>query len=111
MDDYENECMWRDQADAPRRTKYYVFRDGLTGAETRVTAMRTYTRAIEDWFTYHAPTPEQSVTYEKLRNAAKDFAHLIDECVPDCADKDVALRKLREALMTANVGVACNGAK
>jgi hypothetical protein len=62
---------------------------------------------IENWFTYHAPTSDDLVAYEKLRNAAKDFANVINELCPDSADKTVAMRKLREATMTANASIAC----
>ena len=57
---------------------------------------------IENWFTYHAPTPDQLQAYELLREAAKQFAHTINKFLPDCADKTAAIRKVREAVMTAN---------
>jgi len=62
---------------------------------------------IDNWFTYHAPTSDQLAAYEKLRNSAKEFAHLINNLVPECADKTAAIRKLREAVMTANAAIAC----
>lgn len=64
---------------------------------------------IQNWFIYHAPTSDQLVAYEKLRNAAKDFANAINEIVPDSADKTAAIRKVREAVMTANAAIACGG--
>lgn len=64
---------------------------------------------IDNWFTYHAPTSDQQVAYEKLRSSAKDFAYAINDLVPDSADKTAALRKLREAVMTANQAIACGG--
>ena len=64
---------------------------------------------IKNWFIYHAPTSDQLVAYEKLRNAAKDFANAINEIVPDSADKTAAIRKVREAVMTANAAIACGG--
>lgn len=63
---------------------------------------------IEREFTYHPPKNDQAERYEKLRNAAKQFALIIAECVPECADRSAALRKIREAVMTANAGIACN---
>ena len=63
---------------------------------------------IDNWFTYHSPTPEQSVIYTELRNHAQEFAELFDKCVPDCADKTAAMRHLRETVMAMNLAVACN---
>jgi hypothetical protein len=64
---------------------------------------------IENWFTYHAPSSDQLVAYDKLRNSAKDFAKAINDLVPDSADKTAAIRKVREAVMTANAAIACGG--
>ena len=63
---------------------------------------------LDNWFTYHAPSPEQLVAYEKLRSDARIFANTINELVPDGPDKTVAIRKLRECTMTANAAIACN---
>jgi hypothetical protein len=64
---------------------------------------------IDNWFTYHRPTPEQTDAYERIRLAAKQFAIVIQEATPSCADQTAALRKLREAVMTANAAIACGG--
>ena len=64
---------------------------------------------IDNWFTYHAPSGDQLTTYAKLRTAALEFANAINALVPDCADKTAAIRKVREAVMTANAAVACGG--
>ena len=68
-----------------------------------------WTSVIENWFTYHAPGSDDLVAYEKLRNAGKDFANAINELCPDSADKTAAIRKVREAVMTANASIACKG--
>jgi hypothetical protein len=62
---------------------------------------------INNWFTYHAPTPEQLKSYETLRACAKMFAEDFDAAVPDCADKTAAMRKLRETVMAMNLAIAC----
>lgn len=62
---------------------------------------------IENWFTYHAPTSQQLVQYHHVRTAAKVFAETINKNVPSGPDKTAAIRKLREAVMTANAGIAC----
>jgi hypothetical protein len=64
---------------------------------------------IENWFSYHAPDSDDLVAYAKLRNAAKDFANAVNEICPESADKTAAIRKIREAVMTANASVACKG--
>lgn len=63
---------------------------------------------IDNWFTYHAPTPEQLVQYREIRTAAKIFAETINRHVPAGADKTAAMRKVREATMTANAAIACD---
>lgn len=63
---------------------------------------------IENWFTYHSPKPEQVKVVESIRDSAKEFAYLLNELLPDCADKTVTMRSLRETVMRANLTVACN---
>ena len=62
---------------------------------------------IDNWFKYHAPTPEQIVAYGEIRTAAKVFAETINRHCPESADKSAAMRQLREATMTANASIAC----
>lgn len=64
---------------------------------------------IDNWFSYHPPTPEKTTSYCDLREAAKTFAKAIDLYCPDGADKSAAIRKVREAVMTANAAIACEG--
>lgn len=65
---------------------------------------------IEQIFSYHPPTPEQIPHYEAVRAGAKEFARILDEHVPACADRSAAIRKLRESVMTANAAIALRGA-
>ena len=64
---------------------------------------------IEDIFTYHSPTPDQLPKYEAIRNQAKVMALTIMENTPSGPDQTVAIRKLREATMTANACIALGG--
>ena len=64
---------------------------------------------IETWFTYHAPQPDQIEHYNALREAAKVFALAIEEHTPAGPDQTTAIRKVREAVMTANASIACGG--
>lgn len=65
--------------------------------------------SLENWFQYHAPSPDDTVAYEKLRSSAKAFAQAIIELTPPSADQTAAIRKVREAVMTANAAIACKG--
>lgn len=64
---------------------------------------------LDNWFSYHSPSSDQLVSYAKLRSAAREFAGLINDLVPESADKTAAIRKLRECVMTANAAIACGG--
>lgn len=67
------------------------------------------TSNVEDVMTYHAPTPDQLPKYAAVKEAITACAKVILEVVPQCADRTVALRKLREARMDANAAIALNG--
>jgi hypothetical protein len=67
--------------------------------------------AIEELFTYHAPTGKEPELYSRIRAAAKVLARVIDECCPAGPDRSAAVRKVREAVMTANASIATNNAQ
>ena len=70
--------------------------------------LRSFTQAeIENWFSYHAPTPDQIIQYGEIRTAAKIFAETINRHVPAGADKTAAMRDLRKTVMAANLAIAC----
>jgi len=64
---------------------------------------------VDTVFTYHAPTAEQIPLYEQIRAAGKRLVLIILEVTPKCADQQAAIRKVREAVMTANAAIALNG--
>jgi hypothetical protein len=64
---------------------------------------------LNDIFKYHAPDQESLVKYAAVRAAALAFASALFEHVPACADRSAALRKIREATMTANSAIATKG--
>lgn len=66
--------------------------------------------AISDLFTYHPPTPGQAEAYKSIRNSAMELARVIDRLCPPGPDRTTAIRKLREAVMTANASIATNNA-
>lgn len=62
---------------------------------------------IDNWFQYHAPTPEQLPKYHAIREAGKNLANTILDNAPSSADQSAAIRSVREAVMTANAAIAC----
>ncbi len=66
-------------------------------------------KVIEEIFTYHKPEGGQPAQYENIRNAAKTFCKILVANTPACPDQSVAIRKIREAVMTANASIALQG--
>lgn len=64
---------------------------------------------LDNWFEYHAPTPEQKAAYEVIRAEARNFADVLLMWCPSSADRTDAIRKVREAVMIANASIACGG--
>jgi hypothetical protein len=64
---------------------------------------------IENWFTYHSPAPEQVPKYQAIREAGLKLAETIMNNTPASADQSDAIRSVRNAVMTANAAIACEG--
>jgi hypothetical protein len=64
---------------------------------------------IDFLFTYHPPSEGDKDRFDRLTAAAKAFALVILEVCPASADRSAAVRKVREARMTANSSIACKG--
>jgi hypothetical protein len=64
---------------------------------------------LEHVFKYHAPSPRQQQSYSLIRTAAMNFAAVIVAMTPAGADQEAAIRKVREAVMTANASIALGG--
>lgn len=64
---------------------------------------------LDNWFSYHAPQPDQVEKYERIRKQARALANTILDCTQQSADQTAAIRKVREAVMTANAAIACGG--
>ncbi|MEZ6068296.1 MAG: hypothetical protein R3B90_21860 [Planctomycetaceae bacterium] len=62
---------------------------------------------LETYFTYHPPTAAQLPRYVAIRSAGLAMARAIVANVPAGPDRSAAIRKIREAVMTANAGIAC----
>lgn len=65
---------------------------------------------IDNRFTYHAPTEDQTVKYELIRNSAKHLALLIATKTPGSREQSLAMTKLEEAVFWANAAIARNEA-
>jgi len=64
---------------------------------------------IEHWFTYHPPKGTQVDDYGEIRKAGKEFARLIVATLPsESPEVHVAVEKIRESVMWANAGIACD---
>lgn len=64
---------------------------------------------IDHWFKYHTPDADDIVAYGNMRNKAKELAECILANTPPSADQTVAIRLLRECIMTANAARALKG--
>ena len=64
---------------------------------------------IRDLFRYHAPTTEMNAKFDAVRQAIEAAAVVIDENCPPSADRTAAMRKLKEAQMTANASIVLEG--
>jgi hypothetical protein len=62
---------------------------------------------IDHLFTYHPPDPRNIGDYEDIREAGRMMARVIVSTCPASADRSAAIRKVREAVMTANAALAC----
>lgn len=63
---------------------------------------------LDNIFTYHAPKNDQVERYQAIRDAGKMLAQAIIDNTPGCPDQAMAVRKVREAVMTANAAIAIN---
>lgn len=63
---------------------------------------------IDYLFTFH-DDPDKTPHYVEIRESAKQFAKVLIRHCPSCADRTTAIRKVREAVMTANAAVALSG--
>jgi hypothetical protein len=64
---------------------------------------------LQNWFTYHSPSADQLPKYQAIREAGLNLAKVISDNSPSSADQTASIRKVREAVMTANAAIACGG--
>ena len=63
---------------------------------------------LENWFTYHSPSQDQTFAYNRLREQARKMAFTIRDNCPPGPDTTASIRLLRLAVMTANQAIACD---
>lgn len=64
---------------------------------------------VDTVFTYQPVEPDQIEKYQAIRQGARDFARTLLTNTPKSADQTMAIRKLRECVMTANASIALKG--
>ena len=64
---------------------------------------------LDKLFHIHAMAPEESQKLVTIREAALAFAQVVLANTPPGPDQDEAVRKIREAVWTANAAVAMKG--
>lgn len=63
---------------------------------------------LSNIFSYHPPVGNQTDRYVMIRDMGHDFTNRILANSPKCRERDVAIEKIREAVMWANAAIACN---
>ena len=63
-------------------------------------------KELEDMFAYHETDASQRQRLESIREAGLQFAKVVFDCAPPSADRTAAIRKVREAMWTANSAIA-----
>ena len=76
---------------------------------TQMSGVSISDEQINNWFTYHPSAPKQQEAYVRIRAHSYALAMLIRDFCPPGADTTAAIRKVREAVMTANAAIACGG--
>lgn len=64
---------------------------------------------LDNWFTYHSFSEAEVLASNAIRESGRRFAEQILAVTPASADQTAAIRKIREAVFTANAAIACKG--
>ena len=68
-------------------------------------------KELKNLFTHHPPKDKDQIKrYEMIRETGLLFSCTILDCTPPSADQTAAIRKVREAVMTANAAIALDTA-
>lgn len=66
---------------------------------------------LDRYFNYHPPGQADIPKFKAIRDAGRAFAQEVVLCTPAGPDQTAAVRKIREAVMTANAAIACDPVK
>jgi hypothetical protein len=64
---------------------------------------------LENWVSNHVPQAGQAEKFEAIRAASAAFAQVVCDRTPPSAHQTAAIRKIREAVYTANAAIAGGG--
>lgn len=64
-----------------------------------------FTNLHESTFRYLKPTDDQMKVMDRCRQAAQDYALVLDAVLPEGPDKTYILRRVRETAMWVNVSI------
>lgn len=76
-------------------------------SEGYVPPTEIFNRIMND-YTYHSPTPEQVIRYNKIREMGKEFALLVITQCPGSREASLALTQIEQAVFFANAAIARN---
>lgn len=83
---------------------------GFTFIDGAKVAVKVSEPDLDNWFTYHPPGEGDVEAYGHIRVSGRRLAEAIVAEVPPSRERDKALEAVREAVMWANAGRACNPA-
>lgn len=86
------------------REKFYAARNECQAARPMSEA-----EILAELFSYHPPRVDTLPKFAAINQAAKNFAEIILQNCPPSSDRSDAIRKIRDARMTANAAIALNG--
>lgn len=64
---------------------------------------------LDQVFAYQKVDESQITAMDAIRIAAHDLATVIERVCPDCVDRSVSIRILRECVFTANAAISLKG--
>lgn len=89
-----------------QRLKSNAWLEGLNNKTISTWGNKMTEDQLKHTFTYHRPNSVQQAKYALIRDAALEFSRVLVANTPASADQTAAVRKVREAVMTANAAIA-----
>ena len=70
---------------------------------------KTSKEILDEFFSYHPPTPHTLPNFQAINQAAKNFAEVVLQNCPSSQDRSNVINMIRAARMWANAAIALNG--